>query len=87
MATMRPYLVYTYNQTPDSDSEEYNDEATMVESNLETMRRAIEGIDQIINSKDNVPEWVQEKIAVTKAMLVGVWDYMESKKSKQNGVA
>jgi|LakMenEpi03Aug12_release.lakeMendotaPanAssembly.Ray.scaffolds.fasta_scaffold3110345_1 hypothetical protein len=87
MATMRPYLVYTYNQTPDSDSEEYNDEATMIEANLETMRRAIEGIDQIINNKDNVPEWVQEKIAVTKSMLVSVWDYMESKKRKQNEVA
>jgi hypothetical protein len=87
MATMRPYLVYTYNQTADSDSEEYNDEATMVESNLETMRQAIEGIDQIINDKDNVPEWVQEKIAVTKSMLLSVWNYMESKKSKQNGAA
>ena len=84
---MRPYLVYTYNQTPDSDSEDYNDEATMVESNLETMRRAIEGIDEIINKKDNVPEWVQEKIAVTKSMLLSVWNYMESKKSKQNGAA
>ena len=84
---MRPYLVYTYNQTADSDSEEYNDEATMVESNLETMRQAIEGIDQIINDKDNVPEWVQEKIAVTKSMLLSVWNYMESKKSKQNGSA
>jgi hypothetical protein len=87
MATIRPYFVYTYNKTPDSDSEEYNDEATMVETNLESMRRAIEGIDEIINSNDNVPEWVQEKIAVTKSMLLSVWNYMESKKSKQNGVA
>ena len=79
MATLRPYLVYTYNQTPDSDSEEYNDEATMVENNLETMRRAIEGIDEVINDKDNVPEWVQEKIAVTKSMLVSVSEYMQSK--------
>ena len=79
MATMIPYYIYTYNKTPESDSAEYNDEATMVESNLETMRRAIDCIDEIINSKDNVPEWVQEKIAVSKAMLVGVCDYMKSK--------
>ena len=78
---MRPYLVYTYNQTADSDSEEYNDEATMVENNLETMRRAIDCIDEIINNKDNVPEWVQEKIAVTKSMLTGVCDYMKSKQT------
>lgn len=79
MATIRPYFVYTYKQTPDSGSEEYNDEATMVESNLETMRRAIENIDEVINDKDNVPEWVQEKIAVTKSMLVSVSEYMQSK--------
>ena len=76
---MRLYPVYIYNTTPESDSAEYNDEATMVESNLETMRRAIDSIDEIINANDNVPEWVQEKIAVTKSMLVGVCDYMKSK--------
>jgi hypothetical protein len=51
----------------------------MVESNLETMRLAIDCIDEIINKKDNVPEWVQEKIAVTKSMLTSVCDYMKSK--------
>ena len=86
MATIRPYLIYTYNQTPDSDSAEYNDEATMVENNLETMRRAIKGIDEIINDKDNVPEWVQEKIAVTKSMLVSVWDYMQSKEAAKKEI-
>lgn len=78
---MRPYYIYTYNKTPDSDSAEYNDEATMIESNLETMRRAIDSIDEVINANDNVPEWVQEKIAVTKSMLVSVRDYMKSKQS------
>ena len=83
---MRPYYIYTYNTTADSDSEEYNDEATMVESNLQTMRRAIETIDQIINNKDNVPEWVQEKIAVTKSMLVSVSEYMQSKQTAKKEI-
>lgn len=78
---MRLYPVYIYNTTPESDSPEYNDEATMIETNLETMRRAIDYIDEIINANDNVPEWVQEKIAVTKSMLVSVSDYMKSKQS------
>jgi len=76
---MKLYPVYIYNTTLESDSAEYNDEATMVETNLETMRRAIDSIDEIINANDNVPEWVQEKIAVTKSMLVSVSDYMKSK--------
>jgi hypothetical protein len=50
------------------------------------MRRAIEGIDEIINDKDNVPEWVQEKIAVTKSMLVSVWDYMQSKERSKKEI-
>jgi len=83
---MRPYYMYIYNQTADSDSEEYNDEATMVESNLETMRRAIESIDEVINNKDNVPEWVQEKIAVTKSMLVSVSEYMQSKQRSKKEI-
>ena len=83
---MRPYYIYTYNTTADSDSEEYNDEATMVESNLETMRRAIESIDEVINTKDNVPEWVQEKIAVTKSMLVSVSEYMQSKQRSKKEI-
>jgi len=80
MATIRPYLVYTYNQTPESDSAEYNDEATMVKANLENMREAIECIDKAIKDKDNIAEWVQEKIAVNTAMLNSVCNYMKSKR-------
>jgi 3-hydroxyisobutyrate dehydrogenase-like beta-hydroxyacid dehydrogenase len=80
MATgLKLYPVYVYNTTPESDSEEYNDEATMVESNLESIRRAADCIDQMINDKDNVAEWAQEKIAVTKSMLNSVCDYLKSK--------
>jgi hypothetical protein len=57
---------------------EYDDEAGMAENNLETLRRAVDGIDDVINSGDNLPEWCQEKIAVAKSMLVSVWDYMRS---------
>lgn len=60
------------------DTEEYNDEAGMADNNLETLRRAVEGIDDLITAGDNLPEWCQEKIAIAKASLVNVWDYMKS---------
>ena len=60
---------------------EYDDEAGMAENNLETLERAVQGIDDLIQSGDNLPEWCQEKIAVAKSMLVAVWDYMESEES------
>ena len=82
MATgLKLYPVYVYNTTPDSDSAEYNDEATMVESNLASIRKAADCIDQMINDKDNVAEWAQEKIAVTKSMLNSVCDYLMSKQT------
>ena len=93
----RHYWVYKYNDSADttdttdstnysdtaadSSYTEYNADTAMVENNIETIRRAIEGIDEIINNKELVPEWVREKIAITKADLVTIWDYMQSKKT------
>ena len=67
---------------PKFDNQEYNDEAGMADNNLETLRRAVEGIDDVINAGDNLPEWCQEKIAVAKSMLVAVWDYMRSEEQR-----
>jgi hypothetical protein len=64
------------------DSDEYNDEAGMADNNLETMKRAVQGIDELIGAGDNLPEWCQEKIAVAKSMLVTVWDYMRSEQDR-----
>jgi ribosomal protein S11 len=64
---------------------EYDDEAGMADNNLETMRRAVDGIDSVINTGDNLPEWCQEKIAVAKSMLVNVWDYMRSEEDIHEG--
>jgi hypothetical protein len=60
---------------------EYDDEAGMADNNLETLRRAVDGLDDLISAGDNLPEWCQEKIAVAKSMLVSVWDYMYSEEA------
>jgi hypothetical protein len=62
---------------------EYDDEAGMADNNLETLQRAVDGIDDLIQAGDNLPEWCQEKIAVAKSMLVAVWDYMESEEDSE----
>lgn len=61
---------------------EYDDEAGMADNNLETLKRAVDGIDDVINAGDNLPEWCQEKIAIAKSMLVTVWDYMLSEEGR-----
>ena len=65
---------------------EYDDEAGMADNNLETMKRAVNGIDELISTGDNLPEWCQEKIAVAKSMLVTVWDYMASEEERGSEV-
>ena len=62
---------------------EYDDEAGMADNNLQTLARAVEGIDDLIQTGDNLPEWCQEKIAVAKSMLVAVWDYMYSEEASE----
>ena len=59
---------------------EYDDEAGMAHNNLLTSARAVMGLLKTIDDKDNLPEWVQEKIAKAEMMLVGVWDYLQSQK-------
>lgn len=63
---------------------EYDDEAGMADNNLATLERAIDGIDELIQPGDNLPEWCQEKIAIAKSMLVTVWDYMKSEQEISN---
>lgn len=74
---------YKQSQTKEEFDREYDDEAGMADNNLSTLERAVDGIDELINAGDNLPEWCQEKIAVAKSMLVTVWDYM---KSEEQGV-
>jgi hypothetical protein len=66
----------------EGNNPEYDDEAGMADNNLETLERSVQGIDNLIQSGDNLPEWCQEKIAVAKSMLVTVWDYMYSEKER-----
>lgn len=72
------------NKTNEDFNPEYDDEAGMADNNLETLERAVQGIDDLINTGDNLPEWCQEKIAVAKSMLVTVWDYMQSEEEIQD---
>ena len=68
------------------DSEEYNDEAGMVKSNLATIIRSAEELDNILHDNENMAEWAQEKIAVVKSMIVTVKDYVASEHEKENSL-
>ena len=64
------------------DYEEYNDEAGMVKSNLHTIIRSAEELEQLIHDNENMAEWAQEKLAVVKSMIVTVKDYIASEHAR-----
>ena len=63
-------------------SDEYNDEAGMAQGNLHTIAMAAQGLLDTIDDQDNLPEWVQEKIAKVEGMLVNVWNYLQSQEAQ-----
>lgn len=61
---------------------EYDDESGMAHNKLHTLSRAVQGLMDIIDDQENLPEWVQEKISDAEGMLVSVWDYLQSQEEQ-----
>jgi len=62
--------------------EEYNDEVGSVVTNLHTIRRMCDVLEKNLEADDNMAEWAQEKIAITKSMIVTVTEYILSQKEQ-----
>lgn len=61
---------------------EYDDEAGMAHGSLHTLKRAVDGLMNTIDDRDNLPEWCQEKISLAEDYLVTVWDYLQSEEAQ-----
>jgi hypothetical protein len=61
---------------------EYDDVAGMAQTNLHTIARAAQGLLDTIDDQENLPEWVQEKIAKVEGMMVTAWDYLLSQEEQ-----
>jgi hypothetical protein len=61
---------------------EYDDEAGMARTNLVTIARAAEGLLNTIDTNENLPEWVQDKISKVEGMLVTAWNYLKSQEAQ-----
>jgi hypothetical protein len=54
----------------------------MAQSNLITIARTAEGLLNTIDANENLPEWVQEKIAKVEGMLVTALNYLKSQEAQ-----
>lgn len=59
-------------------NDEYDDESGMAQNQVHTICRAADELKDVIHDGDNLPEWVQSKLAVAKEHLVTVLEYMKS---------
>jgi hypothetical protein len=60
------------------DPAEYRDEVGMVKNNLHTLVRAATDLGKCLKDNEDLPEWVQEKIANAKGMMVAASEYLQS---------
>jgi len=62
----------------DDEYNEYSDEVDMTKNNLLTIIRACKALDKTMKSGENLPEWVEEKVSMSKQNMVTVAEYLQS---------
>ena len=63
------------------DSGEYDREGEMAKDDIKTVVRHAQALEKILGDEDNLPEWVQAKLAKIEGMMTAVDDYMQNQKS------
>ena len=64
--------------TEGDEYNEYSDEVDMVKNNLLTIIRACKELANTLKDGENLPEWVEEKISMSKQNMVTVSEYLQS---------
>jgi hypothetical protein len=80
----------TYEGAEDiADRGEYDREGDMAKDNIHTIVRNAQELESVISDNDNLPEWVQDKLANIKGMMTAVSDYMQTQheRDREEGVA
>jgi hypothetical protein len=74
---------------PNKPEWEYDREGDMAKDQLTSIVRDAEELEKVLSDTENLPEWIQEKLARIKGMMQGVNDYMltqhERGDEKRNG--
>lgn len=65
------------------DSDEY-EESGMIKNNLFNIAKHAQAMHDALEDGDDLPEWVQEKIAVANSMMSTIYDYLDAETSSMN---
>jgi hypothetical protein len=77
----------TYEGAEDiEDRGEYDREGDMAKDNIHTIVRNARELESILGDNDNLPEWVQDKLANIKGMMTAVSEYMQTQQERDSVV-
>jgi hypothetical protein len=67
-----------------ADQGEYDQEGDMAKDSIKTVVRHAQALEKILGDNDNLPEWVQSKLAKIESMMTAVDDYMQNQETDQD---
>ena len=70
-----------------TDQGEYDQEGDMAKGDIKTIVRHAQALYKILGDNDNLPEWVQSKLAKVESMMVAVDEYMQNQDSDEEAIA
>jgi hypothetical protein len=66
-----------------ADQGEYDQEGSMAKDDIKTVVRHAQALEKILGDNDNLPEWVQAKLAKIEGMMTAVDDYMQNQQGDE----
>jgi len=71
-------LMTKENDFDPAEKGEYDQEGDMAKDSIKTVVRHAQALEKILGDNDNLPEWVQSKLAKIEGMMTAVDDYMQN---------
>jgi hypothetical protein len=68
------------------DQGEYDQEGDMAKDTIKTVVRHAHALEKILGDDDNLPEWVQSKLAKIESMMTAVDDYMQNQQDDETDI-
>jgi hypothetical protein len=64
-----------------TDQGEYDQEGDMAKDDIKTIVRHAQALSKVLGDDDNLPEWVQSKLAKIEGMMISIDEYMQNQES------
>ena len=65
------------------DQGEYDQEGDMAKDDIKTIVRHAQALSKVLGDNDNLPEWVQSKLAKIEGMMISIDEYMQNQQDDE----